>query len=771
VTVLGSAVALFAAEPTSAQNFVLTPANCPVCSQAQVDQWRSIRSQQLGVAGVDTEGAYIGLWPAEKFRGSVANAWYPQSPVKQTLCGTLEAYSFYDGGTEAFGLGGVALGDEAEADWNLHVSPSAPFGFLFDEVARRHTQTDRWRGRQIEAEITPDEGYYENPWFSKTRGESDDVVKSPLESHSLCAYGPWVGDKGHDFKPEIHPSELLWWRSGTSAYMLNMQDDSNRFDNRKDFDLDPTPPSSWREWAQFPRVARFDIAVSLSGPGAPPPIPQRGSIPRLEVRTQRLIKPVLNDAGDADNGRRHGIEYNGQVVLRVNENLSRQFDFPSGRRPSDGDIKVGFNFCRILGQGPPTPSRRDRLLGYVTLTSAVGDTDKGDFNGEGVHLLRVVRRVDAGSTNEQTILRRAPIIRGRKSPRVSARTRWIPSSIRRVTLRGQPQLVANAEVAAQPIGKARRGDRAISTGRVTSGPAARRPTLRPARAGRALRATLPVMSRTRLSIRTRSGQSATAELPAVGAVVGFNNPEPETPSTPTDPSAAAAAAGAPGKTLSGARVADRWKATVTPGYAGVRDGVAAIDEDTPIGEKLTEILTDDAKRRRSLFRSARPMPARWSFRAINAVTGQAIPVGVDRPAGPGEIAIRRSRGAGASSVINVTFPSTGIYRLTATARIRDPFGNTAKATQLLSNLVLSGSNRAEIATGVLTSLEELAGLTPGQLVAASAHVLNPSLASTDRAARTAGAVRMLANDAAEDQRINLDELDVLLRATRLFAQG
>ena len=170
----------------------------------------------------------------------------------------------------------------------------------------------------------------------------------------------------------------MWWRSGDSAYLLNMQDDSNRFDNRNDFDLDAGggPPDSWREWAQFPRTGRFKIAVSLSGPSLPPVTAPVTSAPALEIRTDRLIKPALKDNRDADDGRQHGLEYNNELLLRVKENVRRQFDHPSGRRPRDGDVQVAFDFCRVPGTGSPL-SRRDRLLGYVTVTTKVGDDRPG----------------------------------------------------------------------------------------------------------------------------------------------------------------------------------------------------------------------------------------------------------------------------------------------------------------------------------------------------------------------------------------------------------
>jgi hypothetical protein len=752
------AVAALIASSTSAsaqENFTLTSANCPVCDSAQTARWNAVVNDQLGIAGTDTLGRRIGMFPAEKSAEDVRlfwlknyNTWYPQADFKQTMCGTLKKYFFYDN-----------TGDEA--DWNLDITPSAAFANIFDDVALRHPPTSAWGGRRVEAEITPDQHFYENPWFSKSRGLSDAARRSQLEGEQMCVYGPWVGDKAHDFKPEIHPSELMWWRSGTSAYLLNMQDDSNRFDNNNDFDLPDPKPHFWRDWAQHPRAARFNIAVSLQGPPLPTtPVTPTAAPPRIELRTdQRLLAPALNTKeGDADDGSEHGLVYNGQLLLQVNEGGA------AGSSAEDRRMQVGFSFCRLAGgiaQG------RDRLLGYVTVFSKVGVGDQG---GEGVHLIRV-RRVDPQPAPEAEFLRPAPLVRQLSFPRVTAEPELVRDSLRRITVAGRPRLVADFKVRALPVTGRRAGDSTIASARLTSGPAAGR-RLR-ADGSRAVRLTRqPVLStRSRLSIRTRSGQRASGSLEAAGPVLAFTSAAPRSATTTADPAAAAAAAGAPGRQLPGARLARSWRANVTPAYAGVRNGVAALDEDSPIAEELTEVLVSRSKtHRRTLFGRARPMPVRWSFRGTDAVTGQPVAVRVDRAPGVTQIGVRRSAGAAASSTIDVTFPATGIYRLTVTARTHDPFGGRASTARTLSNLVLTGTGRATLEAQTLTTLEQLFALAPGQLAASSAAEADPEV-QTSRAARTASAVRTLAYAAARDRRVTIDELDPLVRGTRLHAGG
>ena len=270
-------------------------------------------------------------------------------------------------------------------------------------------------------------------------------------------------------------------------------------------------------------------------------------------------------------------------------------------------------------------------------------TDQGGFEGEGVHLVRV-RRLPTPAPGDATLLRRARTLRRLAPPRVTADARWIGDSVRRVTVGGREQLVADARVTTDTFGRVRATDRVIARGRLRSGPAALERRLRLDDAGRTLRATLPVFSTPVLDIRTRSGRRLTVRTASTAPVVVFEDPVADAEGVPADPGAAAAALGARGGRLPGARLAQRWRLTATPAYAGVREGLATLDEDTPTGEALTEILANDADRRRQVFGSARPLPTRWSFRAVDALTGAAVRVRLDQAAGRDAIGVRRARG-------------------------------------------------------------------------------------------------------------------------------
>lgn len=354
------------------ENVVMTRAGTHECSASQRQDWERVRDISQGIAGRDPVGDRIG--PSAAYRRWVGKNWYPLDVYKQTLCGVLHHFNFYN-----------AWSSGDEADWNNFIVPAAPYAYLIEDAKPLmelypNTQTldpldtlDQWhdctvKGKPsenncLEAEITPDEHFYENLWF---RRSSD---SSPLQGNGMCTYGPWVFEEAHGNRPEIHPSELYWWREQVDRgpfFLMVVQDDSNRFDNRGHFDVSGVPPGWWHPWAAFPRTAEFKIAFQANV-----------QAPELffDIRTLASRNVVTADdplvAKDDDDGRQHAIEYDDRVVLTVTERQAR-----------DEDVGVRFvDVCRNAGN--------THIQGYLTITTKVG---KGADGGEGYEVLRVDRR-------------------------------------------------------------------------------------------------------------------------------------------------------------------------------------------------------------------------------------------------------------------------------------------------------------------------------------------------------------------------------------------
>lgn len=358
-------VTIGAAGDTGPQDFVLTTSAVPLVNTGSLfDEWSDATTNSLGVAGEDPVGKRIYQYPAKE-------KWFPVplplGDVKQTLCGKLHDFFFYNPWHS---------GDEA--DWNLNIIPSPRYAYILEE-AKNLPMVDLGEVKDcppgerncLQAEITPDESLYDGYnfyWFNAN------TETSPLEGKCLCTYGPWVLDKKHGFRPEIHPSELLWWKdparaecgepSSASAgtYLLLVQDDSNRYDRINDYDTMGTPDLCWRPWSAYPRTGKFKLAFRVNTLVTTP------QSLRISILEHRNVNANLDDATD---GSEHTLVYNGRPLLTVRE-LS-----------GDSYVQVGFEgyFSRMEAEG-------EVLYGFVTLTGSVG---KGDRGAEGYLLIRVTQ--------------------------------------------------------------------------------------------------------------------------------------------------------------------------------------------------------------------------------------------------------------------------------------------------------------------------------------------------------------------------------------------
>src|SRR5688500_10512799 len=144
--------------------------NCPTCEQKDITLHTETVQVLQGIRGNNPFRPYsYGLIGTHKFSGTgyvITNPfwgknWYPIRVEKQHLTGT-----FLEFGVSNYG---------DESDWNIHLLPDPQFQDLITEALPY--QKDNWYasgdwktspdGRfLIEAEITPDERRYGNPWFN-----------------------------------------------------------------------------------------------------------------------------------------------------------------------------------------------------------------------------------------------------------------------------------------------------------------------------------------------------------------------------------------------------------------------------------------------------------------------------------------------------------------------------------------------------------------------------------------------------------------------------
>ena len=374
-------------EPT---NFVVTTDSICRCGETGIDnpcnghleRWQHTVDNLIEVSARDfTGGEFIGKecqgetlaawdWPPFWF-----NSWRPVDGFKHNMSATLHHFNWnYDD----------------DEDWNLHVVPRTPFSFLIDDVEAMHSDSaddHRKCGDTpcMEAEISPDKQFWTNPWFfipGTTTGDVEGNGFSNLEGRQMGFYGPWIMDANHDFKSEIHPAEMMWFkdhfRRGVSGsgppldifWLLFMQDNTGRFDDRDNFDCDGSAPPGWRPWTDSPRSGQFNIAFEVD-PGT-----EVANFYIVELFKRFVVtKSDPNARRDADDGVTHALQYNGRIVVNVEET-----------QPNDDDLGVTFTNLCLGADG--------KLRGFVSIRSKIGGND--DKDEEGFHILYVARSRTTG---------------------------------------------------------------------------------------------------------------------------------------------------------------------------------------------------------------------------------------------------------------------------------------------------------------------------------------------------------------------------------------
>lgn len=327
------------------------------CSQQNVNNWTAVKSLEIGAVAVDPLGtdSRAGEFVAKRF--GVKN-WVPLSDRKEVMCGHVDHFKWFNLGSEH--------------DWNIYMTPSsdsigttgmdsctansASFCGTFEDAKKYGNPESPWscgNGSHncFEAEATPPESFYENPWFSKQKQTSS------LVGRNVCAYGPLVLESVHGLRPEVHPLEMLWWKESDSSnhwIMIQIQDRSDRFSRKDNFwRVGSVEPPDWVPWSRLPKTSEFripiEIPLSADGSAAIPPIEYRILLdPKYSTNVKLSEQPTTTI---------HDFVYKGNTLIRVNE--AQQASFAG----------VVFDFCE-------DPGIR-RLVGYIKIRTTLG-SDEGD---------------------------------------------------------------------------------------------------------------------------------------------------------------------------------------------------------------------------------------------------------------------------------------------------------------------------------------------------------------------------------------------------------
>ncbi len=665
-----------------AQHTVLAPANCPVCTEAQKMAWAATHDSTFRVRAKDLLGHRIGLNRANTFSGKAK--YRPILHDKQIGCGKFVSFGLY-------------TNDKGEWDWNIRVTPTAYSRAMHDAI-RNATPAEKlqeWpcNGDCFKGEITTDNGFRDNPYFNvdvpyvtinflgfeiPVEPDVSEATSILTTSDTLCMYGPWVQDLGHSDHAEIHPSEVIWWRDRATGavYAIIAQDDTNRFDRAGDFRMDDQPNWS-RPWSAFPRWTELRVAFAADAAGTAP-----GWLTVDDIEAHRILTKYNNVASrDSDDGDRHALQYNGNVIMNV-----RELENPSDR------IGVTFvDMCRLA------TDEGELIIGYVALQTVISDHDRGDggdARDEGYYVLKL--------TFDEPI----------RWPPITANFNGLISRLRAVrTSRSSADSIARSTPIADRLARDPRAPRYMlsmtplrASGGVLVGDLSGR-RLASGAAAAAVRGSARLNARPGARIpltrggtfTIRDGQDSIRFRIPSHRLSGSVHLDSVTVAG-RDADAASAVASFLGDNVNEAAVARhlmrvrRRVVEITPEYSGQRDETTDhLGDETALAEILNAAIDGAAQGDRArllrLYGNPQPFTISWSFTARNLATGETIPLAT-APARANAPVVQISSGSFSNSRLTIHMPQSGVFEVTASARFRDAdgiegtFSHTVQSHQL-----------------------------------------------------------------------------------------
>jgi hypothetical protein len=236
----------------------------PACTAEQTEAWARA-AQALGVATRD-QSETLSNTRAKRF--DIFRNWYPLDGSKQTVCGVLDRWTLYNGSPFTRG----------ELDLHPHIIPGQPFEWIVQDVPNQsQVSLETCNGAPcIWGEVTAPDAF--TKWFLELKdlgslptGNCDcdttpACCSTAYKGNPVCGFGPFVAERAHGWRPEIHPVERIWaatTRNGVQVTdLLVIQDSSRRFGERSDF-VHGEQLSTWRPWAPEKLDAEVGLAYAM----------------------------------------------------------------------------------------------------------------------------------------------------------------------------------------------------------------------------------------------------------------------------------------------------------------------------------------------------------------------------------------------------------------------------------------------------------------------------------------------------------------------------
>ena len=509
------------------------------CTANEITRFENIEKISQGVAVTNPTQPKTGSMAAMRW---ARKNWIPLHTDKQLFCGTLHDFKYHNG-----------LGKEM--DWNLWTIPSADFTDIL-ELGKENADPNqilKCGGKEcLEGEVTPEDPFVNTRFFPRDGN-------SPLEGQEICMYGPWVIEWWHGKRPEIHPTEAVWWTDSATArrYVAFARDASKRFDSDNDFQAIGTSPKA-RPWAQPPLDSHSEITVKA-------PV---GSV--LNWSMSQDLPPVTPAPAT-----RHTLSVKGQPVFHLENSV-----------PPGSNFNVALQNACLDGT---------QVRATIQVTGKLSTGTKPLSPG---FLLLSVGPLSAVPTN----LPQSPT-----QPAIEIDVK----SLRRSRVGGATTLVGEARIVGLPAGAT------ISSVAVrdSSNPALmdERPQIV---AGTNRIDQVPVLDGRTFSIQTATGVHEIEQKPiGITALIDEFTEGARTASTSgwnvIRKLLGAQLPAALPASLTVVRV-PRWRLKISGAYGPLEDGQVAVEETALVPTALNDALTRNAPARLSLFGADRPWAAEWT---------------------------------------------------------------------------------------------------------------------------------------------------------------
>lgn len=754
------ACVLFSSSCDEKTNFVVNPATLCSCEASIegscfeiAESWKHTAHNLLEVSARDfINGEFVGtkcqgeVGVAKEWNPFFFNSWRPVDGFKYNMSATLDYFNWNYGDDD---------------DWNLHVIPTPPFSFLISDVEVLHPDSvdDHLKCGPpfscMEAEVSPDKQFWNNPWFSLPSTNPPDTQgngHSFLEGRQMGFYGPWIMDANHDFRSEIHPIDMMWFKDrfergvGGSGppldifWLMLLQDNTGRFDDRDNFDCDGSAPAGWRPWADSPRSGQFNVAFEVD--------PQReaANFFIFELFNRFVVTSQDGNARqDADDGKSHALEINGRVVVRVEE-----------EQPNDDDLGVTFTNLCLGADG--------KLRGFVSIRSKIGGND--DRDEEGFHIFYVTRSLTPTRPG-------AVALDVADLPTLLLTSKEMGGSLKgdgnhftgdlQLTLHGNDRTtdrdyaISKIEFAGQDIRRELRFEQNK-------------------RAKEVLIRDLPLVSDGTLTITSSSGLILKLRTPTLSPSPGI---EETITRSAIDANAgrflSASVGGIPGASLPKDKklsALQELQLKFHPLYAPYEGNEVITDTPSAFASEINQaIAKNEQKKLEELFNSAQPFTLAWTFEATNLATGRPVAVYTDKPGAEG-VQIELMSGNRANDTLKIKFASpgsSGIIELRAKASVTDTKGKTTIVEHRVWSHGFQSTSK-EVDEWV-PLIQALAGVKDRSALLAPWPPRKPQQFSLvpDGKARHAHIMNAYLRETVRDRQITIEELRSIIRALKKFS--